>query len=523
MSQSIRHRRVHSHRASRRLDCIVTAVALLILNAGCMGAPPVPVTRGDLAVALVNFEKALADHPPAEGRVADVNRAFDQASLAFFGGSYGEVIRQLAALRLTLESDKPAPADVVLAGALKVRIDPAVLVVGTKTPVRARVTHMFEPSVPAGDVKLTLRIRKGGTTAIERVLTVAGSSMTRVDMTVDLQTEAGDLSAGAYEVEVAAAGGAFVPAGRWFVVGKSLDAVRKENDARLDALTDTESLGGALAACRSRNGLLKDRPSEEALAEFLADPTTLVGEVDAEIRQLADGKNPYRRRSGDYWRTIQSGGTTLACRVFAPAETVGDEAHPLVVALHGAGGDENMFFDAYGRGVIRTLAQTHGFIVVTPSTYPLLLNPSLIDGVIETMAADYAIDRSRVYVLGHSLGGMATARIAALRRATLAGAACLAGGDFNAADGLPPTLVYGAEVDPLVNAGQLQRGAERAAAAGLPVEFRLLKNYGHTLMVGRVLPEVVEWLLPKRLDPAAKPRARRRATPVGSASQPAGK
>ena len=502
---------------------MLTIVASLILNAGCFGAPPVPVTRGDLAVALVNFEKSFADHPPAEGRVADVNRAFDQASLAFFGGSYGEVIRHLAALRLTLELDKPVPAEVVLAGALKVRVEPAVLVVGTKTPVRARVTHLFEASVPAGEVKVTLRIRKGGAAAIERVLTLSGSSATRVDMTVDLQPEAGDLAAGAYEVEFAAAGGSVVPAGRWFVVGKSLDAVRQENDTRLDAIATAEGLDGALAACRSRNGLLKDRPSEEALAEFLADPTTLIAQVDAEIKQLADGKNPYRRRSGDYWRTIQTGGTTLACRVFAPAETVGEEARPLVVALHGAGGDENMFFDAYGRGVIKALAQSNGFIVVTPSTYPLLLNPSLIDGVIETMVADYAIDRSRVYVLGHSLGGGATARIAGQRRATLAGAACLAGGDFSGAQRLAPTLVYGAEVDPLVNAGQLQRGAERAAARGLPVEFRLQKNYGHTLMVGKVLPEVVAWLLPKRLDPAAKPRARRKAASTGSATQPVGK
>ena len=84
-------------------------------------------------------------------------------------------------------------------------------------------------------------------------------------------------------------------------------------------------------------------------------------------------------------------------------------------------------------------------------------------------------------------------------------------------------MVYGAEVDPLVNAGQLQRGAERAAARGLPVEFRLQKNYGHTLMVGKVLPEVVEWLLPKRLDSTAKPKARRKATSAVSASQPVGK
>jgi hypothetical protein len=37
-------------------------------------------------------------------------------------------------------------------------------------------------------------------------------------------------------------------------------------------------------------------------------------------------------------------------------------------------------------------------------------------------------------------------------------------------------------------------GAEKLQAQGLPVEIRQLENYGHTLMVGKTLPDAFAWL-----------------------------
>ena len=83
-----------------------------------------------------------------------------------------------------------------------------------------------------------------------------------------------------------------------------------------------------------------------------------------------------------------------------------------------------------------------------------------------------------------------------MRADTIAAVACVAGG----AQGAPPTsiaplLVVAGELDPIVNASGLEQGSQRLKAAGLPVEYQLVKGFGHTLVVGEKLPAVVDWLL----------------------------
>src|SRR6185369_4626193 len=108
-----------------------------------------------------------------------------------------------------------------------------------------------------------------------------------------------------------------------------------------------------------------------------------------------------------------------------------------------------------------------------------------------------------VYVVGHSLGSGAASRIARERRGLAAAVCCIAGGNFNGARESTPVLIFGGGIDPIVNAGDLRRGADAAKKAGAPVEYRQVDDYGHTLLVDRVLVEGVQWLLERRLDPAA--------------------
>src|SRR5262249_54156397 len=75
---------------------------------------------------------------------------------------------------------------------------------------------------------------------------------------------------------------------------------------------------------------------------------------------------------------------------------------PLVVALHGAGGSENLFFDGYGAGKAVRLCRDRGWLLVAPRSG--LVGGVSLPEVIDELAALYPVDRKRVFVVGHSMG-----------------------------------------------------------------------------------------------------------------------
>ena len=69
-----------------------------------------------------------------------------------------------------------------------------------------------------------------------------------------------------------------------------------------------------------------------------------------------------------------------------------------------------------------------------------------------------------------------------------------------------PLLAYGAEFDMIVPNDIIQPIADRLIAADEPVEYRLAKNEGHTLMVGPLLRPSIEWLLAHKKHPPTVPQ-----------------
>ena len=94
------------------------------------------------------------------------------------------------------------------------------------------------------------------------------------------------------------------------------------------------------------------------------------------------------------------------------------------------------------------------------------------------------------------MGGGATSALCEARGDRIRAACCLAGTrGFSSKAKLPPILVIAARLDMVVPAAGIERGAQKAIAAGLPIEFREMKEYGHTLMVGTALGDAIPWLL----------------------------
>lgn len=462
-----------------------------------------PVSRADLAASYLRFELALRAHPPSDDRVAEVNQAFDRATLAFFGGNNAAAIKAINEITASLAPQPPGVAAEV-ANSLKVKIDPPVLYPGCPTPPVAKVLSLYAVNVaPAVELtyRLQLRLPDADRPVREEKFVVSAGAETKVELSLNLSPLVADLPPGTYAVEVATADGAVVPLGRWTAAPRSLDAVREENAARLEKIAaqlpaDKPELVEALASVQARNELLSDQPSESNTAQWLADPNRLLAELNAEMDALAAGRDPFRRRAGDHWRVIATAKKPVPVRVHAPAAALGDKPAPLVISLHGAGGDENMFLEAYGAGAIKQLAEDRGFLLASPATTALGNKLENLDRLIAALSHDYAIDRQRVYVLGHSMGGMTTAGLVASAGERIKAAACLAGsGGFKKQDHMLPVLVIAGGLDMVVPAGRIEPGAKKAIEEGLPIEYRLKENYGHTVLVGAVLPEVIDWLL----------------------------
>ncbi|MEM9802858.1 MAG: alpha/beta fold hydrolase [Planctomycetota bacterium] len=241
---------------------------------------------------------------------------------------------------------------------------------------------------------------------------------------------------------------------------------------------------GAGRAFFSRASLIANASSMERSAEFLRGVKAHVTDVDDELSALENGDDPYRLRRGETWRTFVQVRRDLAANVYLPSDAPADSI-PLVLCLHGAGTDESYFFGFAGFGHVRELADRHGCLVVAPFTPDLLAQPKAFDALLAGIAEDYPIDSSRIFVLGHSLGAIATAQLCRDRPERIAGACCVAG--FAPVDEeAPPILVVQGERDPSVSAARIRAAIE--ASEGAEVTYVELEDQGHTLL----LPEALD-------------------------------
>jgi len=130
--------------------------------------------------------------------------------------------------------------------------------------------------------------------------------------------------------------------------------------------------------------------------------------------------------AGSYNRAVTVDGVESNYRLYVPAgvEPGDEEALPLVISLHGGGSDpvEHDLFTGF-----RRLADDETFVLVTPAGFATTWNAGSCCGPAETQQVDHvaviggllddveqlvALDTTRVYVTGHSNGGMMAYRLA---------------------------------------------------------------------------------------------------------------
>jgi len=164
------------------------------------------------------------------------------------------------------------------------------------------------------------------------------------------------------------------------------------------------------------------------------DPERDLAAAEAVAASVKAGKDPFAGRTGDIRRhyLLEAAKEIVPYRTYVPTSYNGTRAFPLIVALHGLGGTEDAFFDNYNK-VLPPLAESHGYIVAAPLGYRVdgsygwgLGNPPADPGtrrtqelseqdvmqVLQRMRQLYKIDENRIYLMGHSMGGIGTWKLA---------------------------------------------------------------------------------------------------------------
>jgi len=207
-----------------------------------------------------------------------------------------------------------------------------------------------------------------------------------------------------------------------------LAKTRKEIERRLDAVSGYDNVKASIRYPFELSREVNLGQREPRKYNFVAGIENSLKLLSA----IEQGRDPLSGAVGDQRRhyLLDEANEILPYRIYVPKKYDGKKALPLVVALHGGGGDENTLL---GRPLMRELAEKHGYIVLAPSGYapyggygkpfdeernPLLARMTRLSELdvvktLELMRSEYKIDNDRVYLMGHSMGGNGTWRLGA--------------------------------------------------------------------------------------------------------------
>jgi predicted peptidase len=173
-------------------------------------------------------------------------------------------------------------------------------------------------------------------------------------------------------------------------------------------------------------------------------PKTQVAQSRAFAQSMAKPGTPGWQARGDQHRTYRFPGTEtdLPYRVYVPTSWDGKAKLPLVLMLHGGGSNESQYLDQNNKQLIK-LAEDHGYLLVSPLGWsPLgafgtcLRLPAVfgqaetaaqqratacvqnaqtlerseqdVINVLEMVLNEYPVDRSAMFLAGHSMGSGGT-------------------------------------------------------------------------------------------------------------------
>jgi phospholipase/carboxylesterase len=178
-----------------------------------------------------------------------------------------------------------------------------------------------------------------------------------------------------------------------------------------------------------------------------------------------------------------------SCALHVPDDYTEDRDWPLIVALHGASGSGREYLWTWQR-----LAAEHGYLVLAPKstdiTWSVLQPPvdiASVTAAIDRAAAEYRIDRQRVFLTGLSDGATFSYLLAFLAPEYFAGVAPIAGELSQVAEPLlrrregreVPLLVVHGSHDHIFPIQTVRSTSDLLRHLGYDIRFEELPDWGH--------------------------------------------
>ena len=220
------------------------------------------------------------------------------------------------------------------------------------------------------------------------------------------------------------------------------------------------------------------------------------------------GRDGFAKRTGDFKRhyLLESVNEIMPYRMYVPKGYDGTRAYPLIIALHGLGGTEDSFFTSYG-GAFPKLAEERGYILAAPLGYRVdgfygwgVGNPPAdpvardlrerseqdVMEVLKRVRQQYNVDPNRIYLAGHSMGGIGTWQIGPKYPDIWAAMAPFAGQGNPASveriRNVPQYVVHGDD-DRTVNVQGSRSMVARMKELGMTVQYVEVPGGGHSDVV----------------------------------------
>lgn len=457
---------------------------------------------------LKNTPSVMAKLTP-ESR-AEVDRLEKMARAANGEGKYGDALKHLHHAIAIMRGTGWTPA-IALVPALTLKLDRQMLDPGET--VSLRVVQIFAlDEKPGGKISASIVLLKmKGDEPVKELKSIDAIDPDFIAHPLSSEFALPDVETGNYRVAVRLKLASGDPVVKYATVhierGLAADfAAAKARATKLEAALKAkhqDALAAAVPSAAYRISLFELARAGEINFERI-DFHDALKEANSMLDSLGAGNDPFAMRRGEFKKAYLStvDNTLQPYQVFVPSSYDKSKQFPLIIALHGMGGDENSYFSAYGQGAFKTEAEKHGYVVACPkgrkpaSMYVGDAEKDVMDVLAEVRRA-YNVDPDRIYLTGHSMGGFGTWSVAMNHPDVFAALAPVSGGNDNPSNmskiaHIPQIIVHGDD-DHTVAVERSRVMVAMGKKLGAEIKYIEVPGGDHGSVVAPNFPAVFEW------------------------------